>query len=108
METVQLKVEGMSCGSCVTSVTRALLKVPEVSAVQIDLSRGVAKVTTQGAAADSVPAMITAIGAAGYAAGPLQGKPSAVARTKCKTEDPMCGCGQGGGRQGAGGCCAGR
>ena len=40
METLQLKIDGMSCGSCVASVTAALRKVPGVGTAEVDLARG--------------------------------------------------------------------
>jgi copper chaperone CopZ len=109
METIHLKVEGMSCGSCVTTVEHALLGVPEVRAVQIDLPSGVASVTTERAGAGSAAAMIAAIGSVGYTAGSLQVQAETVAQPDARPEDSArggCGCGSAGQR--AGSCCGGR
>ena len=45
METVTLKVEGMTCGGCVASVTRVLKAVPGVNDVSVTLTPGAATVT---------------------------------------------------------------
>ena len=44
METVTLKVDGMTCGGCVASVTRVLKAVPGVDDVAVTLKPGEAKV----------------------------------------------------------------
>lgn len=45
METVELKIEGMTCGGCVDSVTRTLRRVPGVQAVDVSLDQAKARVT---------------------------------------------------------------
>ena len=45
METVQLRIEGMSCGGCVSSVTRTLKAVPGVEKVDVSLADSRATVT---------------------------------------------------------------
>jgi copper chaperone len=37
---LQLKVSGMTCGHCVSAVTRAVSAVPAVEEVSVDLQRG--------------------------------------------------------------------
>ncbi len=37
METIQLKINGMTCGSCVNSVTQVLQAVPGVTKVVVSL-----------------------------------------------------------------------
>lgn len=44
MTTVELEVQGMTCGSCVKHVTKALQAVPGVTHVEVDLARGRARV----------------------------------------------------------------
>ena len=44
METIELNVQGMTCGSCVKHVTKALQSVPGVSRVEVDLVNGRARV----------------------------------------------------------------
>jgi copper chaperone CopZ len=62
--TIEIKVTGMSCQHCVGAVTQALEGVPGVSAVQVDLESGAARV--QG---DADPqALIQSIRDAGYGA----------------------------------------
>jgi copper chaperone len=67
METVTLKVEGMTCGGCVASVTRVLTATPGVADAVVRLDAGSATVTFD-PARTSVPALKSAIEDAGYAA----------------------------------------
>jgi copper chaperone CopZ len=43
MATLELEVHGMTCGSCVKHVTKALQSVPEVTHVDVDLASGRAR-----------------------------------------------------------------
>ena len=45
METVELKVEGMTCEGCVKSVTRTLSGLPGVHKVDVSLADAHAKIT---------------------------------------------------------------
>ena len=45
METLQLKINGMTCQHCVMSVTKALKGVPGVSDAKVSLTPGQATVT---------------------------------------------------------------
>ena len=63
--TLDLKVEGMTCASCVARVERALLKVPGVDAASINLATETATLRTQG---DVMQAAIAAVRGAGYEA----------------------------------------
>ena len=67
METVTLNVDGMSCGGCAASVTRALKATPGVSDAVVELAAKQATVTFD-PARTSVPALKSAIDDAGYAA----------------------------------------
>jgi copper chaperone len=67
METVTLTVDGMSCGGCAASVTRALKATPGVSDAVVELAAKRATVTFD-PARTSVPALKSAIDDAGYAA----------------------------------------
>jgi copper chaperone len=44
METTTLRIDGMTCGGCVKSVTNVLKAVPGVAAVDVTLSPGAAVV----------------------------------------------------------------
>ena len=44
MQTERLKVTGMTCGGCTSTVTHALKKMPGVSDVEVSLSTGEARV----------------------------------------------------------------
>jgi copper chaperone len=63
--TVVLAVDGMTCGSCVTHVTEALLAVPGVVSARVELDAGVAEVVSASAPAVELCA---AVQAAGYEA----------------------------------------
>jgi len=65
---VELKVEGMTCASCVGRVERALLKVPGVEAASVNLATGRATVT--GTAAPE--ALVAAVARTGYDARPVE------------------------------------
>ncbi len=45
MKTVEIKVEGMSCGHCVNTVTNAISEVNGVQEVQVSLEKNNAVVT---------------------------------------------------------------
>ncbi|MEP6997320.1 MAG: cation transporter [Betaproteobacteria bacterium] len=65
MTTVTLKVEGMTCGGCVASVTRVLTALPGVSAAAVSLQAGTAQVTFDDARTKPA-ALRAAIEDAGY------------------------------------------
>jgi len=105
METVQVKVDGMSCGSCANAVTNALMKVHEVSAVEIDLPGGVATVTTQGASAPSLPAILSAVTAAGYDAALFAAGERAACSPPANAQKAGCGSESANAPKRSGGCC---
>jgi copper chaperone len=45
METTELRIEGMTCGGCVKSVTRVLSAVAGVASAEVSLEEGRARVT---------------------------------------------------------------
>ena len=64
---ITLKIDGMTCGHCVSSVTEELSAVPGVTNVEITLAAGgtsVATITTAAAVENSV--LETAVTEAGY------------------------------------------
>ena len=62
-ETLNLKVEGMTCGHCVRAVTRAVQALDPAARVEVDLG---AKTVTVGAGV-SAEQVAAAIAAEGYA-----------------------------------------
>ena len=58
-----LPIAGMTCASCAGRVEKALAKVPGVTAVSVNLATEQARVE---APADSLPALVEAVGHAGY------------------------------------------
>lgn len=62
----ELKIEGMTCGHCVRSVTKALTDIPGVISAGVDLTTGIAKIEHDDSVDDS--RLIGAIQEAGYAA----------------------------------------
>lgn len=97
METLDLKVDGMTCQSCTRAVERALRNVPGVDGVDVRLDAGTATVRGEGVVAMG-EAFKAALGAAGYEARPPGGAPAA-------RQAPNGGCGSG--RASGGGCCCG-
>ncbi|MDE2146504.1 MAG: heavy-metal-associated domain-containing protein [Burkholderiales bacterium] len=101
MPTTELKVDGMTCASCVASVTRALERVPGVQDVEVDLGSGIVRVHGEHVA-QQVPALIAALGEAGYGAGAAAGAP-AVHQHRAGG----CGARAGAAGKGRSGCCCG-
>jgi copper chaperone len=66
MNTFDLEVQGMSCGSCVKHVTQALQTLSGVQQVDVDLPSGHVKVS--GTLPADAQALIGALDAAGYPA----------------------------------------
>ena len=99
METAELKVGGMTCASCVASVTKALKRVPGVQDVEVDLRSGIARVHGE-RATHQMPELVAALGEAGYEAGAATGAPAAHQHSA-----GGCGAGAGPTPKGRGGCC---
>jgi copper chaperone len=69
METITLKVDGMTCAGCVRSVKKVLEGVPGVRSVEVSLERAQATVQLDPAGAgDALAALKAAVEAAGYEA----------------------------------------
>jgi len=62
----QLLVEGMTCSSCARSVKAALLKLPEVRAVEVDVEKGTVTLELQPEKSVSEKQVRDAVKAAGY------------------------------------------
>ncbi|RAK60199.1 heavy metal translocating P-type ATPase [Phenylobacterium hankyongense] len=67
----ELKIDGMTCASCVARVEKALREVPGVVAAAVNLATERATIRTVGAAA-SPGELAAAVAKAGYAAQPIQ------------------------------------
>lgn len=65
METITLKIDGMTCGGCVSSVTRVLNETAGVSNAQVDLASGTATVQFD-AAKTNAAALIDVVEDAGF------------------------------------------
>ena len=65
MLTQLIKVDGMTCGNCVKHVREAILEIPQVRTVQVDLENGSAIIDSD----TEIPrgAIASALDAAGYA-----------------------------------------
>ena len=66
MTTIDLDVQGMSCGGCVKHVTAALKPLPGVREVEFDLSAG--RVRVHGDLAEGIDPLVSALKQAGYPA----------------------------------------
>ena len=62
----ELKIDGMTCGHCVAAVKKALEKVPGVTAAQVELASGRARVEGE----PSLDALLVAVQDEGYRAAP--------------------------------------
>ena len=82
MESASIRIAGMTCGGCVSSVTRALRRVEGVADVDVSLERGEAMVRYDPARA-SGEALLAAVRGAGYEADPVKG---------ARAEQPPRGC----------------
>jgi len=102
---IELQVSGMTCGSCVASVTRILQRIPGVNSVAVDLAAGRAQVLASGEASAGpglTGELVAALHAGGYPAAPAVQEAAVSAAGAASS-----GCaGQGASRPG--GCCCGR
>ena len=87
MGSIELKVEGMSCGACVKHITQVLTPLAGVEAVVVDLAAGRVRVT--GAALSA--AVLAALDAAGYPA-QLLAATTATAAQVVGCVSGSCGC----------------
>jgi len=74
MDTIDLQVGGMTCGSCVASVTRILQRISGATGVTVDLATGRAQVNASGESSSRpglTSELVTALETAGYAAAPM-------------------------------------
>lgn len=96
METIELKVDGMTCGSCVNAVSRALSAIPGVETVDVRLETGIATVRG-GQVAEKVNALLSALATAGYsahAAGATDAQPIDNGSARVSPEANGCCCGR--------------
>jgi len=80
MKTIELTVEGMTCGSCVKHVKQALQAVPGVVHVEVDLLSGRARV--QGDLQAGSTSLIAALAEEDYVANIANESSHATATTK--------------------------
>lgn len=66
-QSLQLKIDGMTCASCVSRVEKALTQVPGVLSASVNLATETAEVSVAGSAA-MLPALTAAVAKAGYQA----------------------------------------
>lgn len=66
-ETIRFPVTGMTCGSCVNRITRAVRKLDGVTKVTVDLRRETATVRREPALVSNA-ALVAAVAEAGYEA----------------------------------------
>jgi copper chaperone CopZ len=98
MTTVELAVQGMTCGSCVRHVTKALQGVPGVTLVEVDLASGRALV--EGDLQEGVEPLIAALASEDYPAKIADGLATAQS-----TKSAGCQGGKDGQSGKGGGCC---
>ncbi len=64
MDRITMKIDGMTCGHCVSAVTEEVTQVPGVTAVDVDLASGRLTVTSDAPVDDD--AVRAAVDEAGY------------------------------------------
>jgi Cu+-exporting ATPase len=69
LETIDLDITGMTCGSCAARVQRALSRQPGVTEALVNYATGRASVELQPASLD-MQALVSAVEQAGYGASP--------------------------------------
>jgi copper chaperone CopZ len=90
-KTVTLLIEGMTCGSCVSHVEKALRKVEGVQSVSVDLAKKTAELRVRSSVKTDL--LVSTVEALGYGVKTAQGKvrPSGAVAG----EAPSCCCGPG-------------
>lgn len=78
MQNIELKISGMSCGACVSHVSRALQSVPGVQSAVVDLASETARVSGENL---DVAALVAAVDEEGYNAGEVQGASQSASNT---------------------------
>ncbi|MBI2725840.1 MAG: heavy-metal-associated domain-containing protein [Rhodocyclaceae bacterium] len=99
MSSIELSVEGMTCGSCANAVRKALARVPGVGQVDVDLARGRATVTSLDDGSH-LQDMLDAVADAGYKGKPVSGSPVSIGENSSSPSVKT--------PQRQGGCCCGR
>ena len=61
-ELIELRVDGMRCNGCVTSIQRALSEISGVSQAEVILDTGIARVHGSGVSADALVDAVTSLG----------------------------------------------
>ncbi|HUG24116.1 heavy metal translocating P-type ATPase [Piscinibacter sp.] len=85
-QTVRLRIDGMTCASCVSRVEKALKQVPGVTAATVNLATETAEVRVVAREADAA-ALSAAVERAGYAARPASDELAAPAAEPAKRAD---------------------
>ncbi len=88
MSTLHLSVSGLSCGKCVGRVETALDALDFVTSHDVNLAAGEATVEVDGDPDELLPAVITAIEDAGYAAEPLDTEPEPEPEPESPAPEP--------------------
>ncbi|WP_082605462.1 heavy-metal-associated domain-containing protein [Curvibacter sp. PAE-UM] len=105
MSSMELSVEGMTCGSCANAVRKALTRVPGVGHVDVDLARGRATVAFSGEG-NHLQEMLDALTEAGYKGELVSDSPASVSEDSPSPSSGRCASAKT--TQGQGGCCCGR
>ena len=87
METINLAVSGMTCGSCVKHVEKAIHAFEGVEKVEVDLDSGAVKVDAS--SSQSIQVIIAALDEAGY---PAQVTSDSTNQTKVQRRSCRSGC----------------
>jgi len=104
MSSIELAVDGMTCGSCANAVRKALTRIPGVDHVDVDLTQGRATVAFLDAGSH-LPDLLDALTEAGYKGKPVSDSPAAFSEDSSGPSSRHCASTKASQRQG--GCCCG-
>jgi len=88
MDSIQLTVGGMTCGSCVKHVEKAISSIPDVEKVDVDLASGAVKIF--GNVSHRTNEIIAAIEGEGYSAEQVSSQIVKGVGGSCKSGSSCC------------------
>ena len=104
MNTVELEVKGMTCGSCAARVRNALTRVSGVDSVAVDMAKG--RATVQSSDENLMTdELVSALADIGYPAQPAAPSVAVAGAGSASATSGHCGAGKAAGRNS--GCCCG-
>ena len=88
MDSIQLTVSGMTCGSCVKHVEKAISSIPDVEKVDVDLASGAVKIL--GNVSQRMNEIVAAIEEEGYSVKQSSSQVAKEVGGSCKSGSSCC------------------